>query len=75
MHVLLCDGTHKVMEHHGPFFNKECAMGAPDRSSLVPKTLQERERKTEQKRLPMPPLPADKFAVKTKGCKTVMAKS
>lgn len=72
--VPLFDGKQKVMEHHGPYCNKECVMGAQDLPSH--KDIRgERQKDREQKRLPMPPLPANKSAVKTRGCKNVMAKS
>lgn len=70
VHAVLSDERPKEMEQDGLYSNEECVMGAPH--LCCPKDInREREREKE----PMPPLLADKSAVKTKGCKNAMAKS
>ena len=53
---------------------KKCVRGARDLSSAKDIN-REREREREGAKEPVPPLPADKSAIKTRGCKNVMAKS
>lgn len=50
VHVLLCDAKRKVMEHHGPYSNKESAMGGPGSLQSQRHYQRERERETESKR-------------------------